>query len=629
MADNLIPLVPADLNRLGPQVITWLHEIFSFSKGNFWSISDHIDGLPPVRLSERQRQRASQALAEGKGFWDRIGQQVLIPIRDRSATPDRLITIGTLVLYRVDRSIGPEEADRWLPAMQSWVETKLRILRLESSISESGEIPGYVYLALEALSKEGRSPASLLHIVDRPSIKTNSCSPDHIIELCSMSWRHSDPEWLGKSSRNFWFLLPEIDGEKLSCGIKRLIPLARSNKLRISKVYGHLISEPFNIGRAREDIDGLESLAKELGTATFCTYDLKALEGRLCLDGLRSRLDQVKGVVKASSRCAIAYVMPVPHGLKDGLGRNIISISAGAESVFLVKKLDRKAQESDLYQWGNKIQKLCTAAQGTPSTIGIAGSNQPLTGPSRAPVAVLWAFLHANLLGKGSLAVHDSLSWNVRGDEFLSWGDIRGACREYRLGLKVDPSNANLLNSLGVCLAELGRTKEAIKAFSRAAKAAPQDFMTHYNLGGAYLQERDLKSAEEALKEAYMLNPEDVRTTSRMAEVFIESDQAGKALEILEPLVKRHGQPSSGTVFRILGKAYRSLNRWQEAKTAWQKSIKNNPGDSESMALLALGYFEETNDRETATRLGQQAKRLAGKSKQVRSVICRLNKKLK
>ena len=629
MADNLIPLVPADLNRLGMQVITRLHEIFFFSEGNFWSISDHIDGLPPARLSERQRQRASQALAEGKGFWDRIGQQVLIPIRERdlSTAPDRLITIGTLVLSKIDHSIGPEEANRWLPILQSWVENQLRILRLEASIARPGEIPLYVYLALEAFSKDRKSPASLLHIVEGHSTRTNS--PDHIIEICSMSWGHSDSEWLGKNSRDSWILLPETDGEKLSCGIKRLIPLARSNKLHISRAYGHLIPESFDVRQAKKDIDDLEKLAKELGTAFFCTYDLKVLEGRLRLDGLRLKLDQVRRAIKGGSRCAIAYVMPVPHGLKEGLGQDTISISAGTESAFLVKKIDRKAKDSDLPQWANKVQGLCVAIQGRPSTIGIAASNQPLTGPYKAPVAALWAFMHADLLGKGSLAVHDSLTWNVRGDEILSWGDIRGACREYRLGLRVDPSNANLLNSLGVCLAELGRTKEAIEVFSRAAEASPQDFMTHYNLGGAYLQRGDLKSAEEALKEAYRLNPEDVRTASRMAEVLIESDQAREALEILEPLVKRHGQPSSGAVFRILGKAYRALDCWQEAKTAWQQAIKNNPGDSESMALLALGYLEETNDRETAIRLGQQAKALGGKSKQIRSVICRLNKKLK
>ena len=303
-------------------------------------------------------------------------------------------------------------------------------------------------------------------------------------------------------------------------------------------------------------------------------------------------------------------------------------ISGGRDNAFLIRKFGKKSREPDLIRWGNEIQRLCTAAQSTPSTIGIAASYQPAAGPSRAPVAALWAFMHADMLGNGSVAIHDSLTWNVRGDEILSWGDLPGACRSYRRGLKIEPSNTNLLNSLGVCLAELGRTKEAIDAFSRAVNSAPENFMALYNLGGIYFQRGDLGSAEKALKRAYALKPGDLRLAGRMAEVLIESNRAKEALDVLSPFADKPGQPVPGAIFRILGKAYRILNRWQDAKTAWQQAIKNNHEDSESMALLALGYLEETHDRETAVKLGRQAEALGGGSRQVRTVLCRLNKKL-
>jgi tetratricopeptide (TPR) repeat protein len=624
----LLHLVPKDLERLGDRVIKYLGEIFPFSEWIFCSISDHVDGLPPTRLSERQRQRASQALSEFKGFWDRIGQQVLIPIRDRSAAPNHQTTLGTLVLFEVENSIGPEEAERWLPVLQSCLENKLEILRLEFSLSRSGEIPPYVSLALEAIYKEEKSSTSLLHLIQKPPANANYCSPEGMIELCSMLWRYSDPEWLGGNPVDFWILLPGVGEKKLSSGLRRLIPKARIMKILISKAYGHYISGPFDISRVREDIYGLEWLAEELDTANFCTADLKALEDRLGLEDLGLRLDQVKKAVKGSTKCVVAYVRPAPHDLKDALGPDGVFISEEKNNAFLIKKLGRKAQEPDLAQWGNEIQKLCTAAEGMPSTIGIAASYQPAVGLSRAPVAALWAFLHADLLGDGSLAIHDSLTWNVRGDEILSWGDLPGACRNYRLGLKAEPSNANLLNSLGVCLAELGRTKEAINAFFRAANTSSGNFMALYNLGGIYFQKGDLRSAEKALKKAHALKPGDPRLAGRMAEVLIESNRAKEALDLLCPFVDRHDQPVPGAIFRILGKAYRVLNRWQDAKTAWQQAIRNNHEDSESMALLALGYLEETHDRETAAKLGRQAGALGNKSKQVRIILCQLNKKL-
>ena|GEM_PF-1112924 len=637
MTDPIFHLVPSDLERLGNQVIKWLGEIFPFSEWTFCPISDHVDGLPPAKFSDRQRQRASHALSECKGFWDRIGQQVLIPIRDLSATsnhqitqslPNHQITLGTLVLFKKDNSIGPEEAERWLPVLQSWVENKLEVLRLESSFSRSGKIPKYVYLTLEAVFKKEEPSTSLLHIIQKPSANSNYCDHKSVIDLCSMIWRRSDPEWLGGNPGDFWILLPGVDEDKLSFGLKQLISKARIVKMLISKAYGHHISGPFDIRHVEEDIYSLERLAGELGTAIFCTDDLKALEDCLGLERLGLRLDQIKKVVKGSSKYAVAYVKPAHHVLKDALGQDGVFISEKKDNAFLIRKLGRKAREPDLAQWGSEIQKLCTAAQGTPSTIGIAAGSQPAVGPSRTPVSALWAFMHADLLGNGSVAIHDSLTWNVRGDKILSWGDLPGACRNYRLGLKTEPLNANLLNSLGVCLAEQGRTKAAINAFSRAAGTSPENFMALYNLGGVFFQKGDLRSAEKVLKKARALKPVDMRLAGRMAEVLIESNRAKEALEVLGPFVDRHDQPVPGAIFRILGKAYSILNQWQEAKTSWQQAIKINHEDSESMALLALGYLEETHDWKTATKLGRQAEALGKKSKHIRTILCQLNKKL-
>jgi tetratricopeptide (TPR) repeat protein len=114
----------------------------------------------------------------------------------------------------------------------------------------------------------------------------------------------------------------------------------------------------------------------------------------------------------------------------------------------------------------------------------------------------------------------------------------------------------------------------------------------------------------------------------RMAEVLIESDRAKEALEILAPFAGRPEQPLPGAIFRILGKAYQALNQWKKAKTSWQQAIKKNHEDSESMALLALGYLEEINDRETASKLKRQAEVLGNRTKQTRTILERLNRKL-
>ena len=173
-----------------------------------------------------------------------------------------------------------------------------------------------------------------------------------------------------------------------------------------------------------------------------------------------------------------------------------------------------------------------------------------------------------------------------------------------------------------------GPSKEAIDAFSKAVNTYSGNFMALYILGGIYFQKGDIRNAEKAMEKARSLKPGDLRLSGRMAEVLIESNRPKKALEILSPLIERANQPLPGAIFRILGKAYRALNQWQKAKTSWQQAIKKNHEDSESMALLALGYLEETNDWETAAKLSRQAEALGKKSKQTRTILGQLNKKL-
>ena len=178
---------------------------------------------------------------------------------------------------------------------------------------------------------------------------------------------------------------------------------------------------------------------------------------------------------------------------------------------------------------------------------------------------------------------------------------------------------------LGMVELKEGNLRQAYGILSKAVELSPDNLEAQLHLGRLLLAG---KAPEKAMEKARVLKPGDMRLASRMAEVLIESNRAKEALEILSPFIDRSDQPLPGAIFRILGKAYRALNQWQEAKTSWQQAIKNNHEDSESMALLALGYLEETNDWETAAKLRRQAEALGGKSKQTRTILGQLNKKL-
>ena len=86
---------------------------------------------------------------------------------------------------------------------------------------------------------------------------------------------------------------------------------------------------------------------------------------------------------------------------------------------------------------------------GAPVSIGIA--TYPLLdyGRERIIENAHKALRHATFFGPGTCTVFDAVSLNISGDEKYQSGDIEGAVQEFEMGLRLDPSNVNLHNSLG------------------------------------------------------------------------------------------------------------------------------------------------------------------------------------
>jgi tetratricopeptide (TPR) repeat protein len=63
------------------------------------------------------------------------------------------------------------------------------------------------------------------------------------------------------------------------------------------------------------------------------------------------------------------------------------------------------------------------------------------------------------------------------------------------------------LNNLGRCLAEQGKTKEAINHFSDAARLNPNYLEAHFNLANAYMTERRYVEAMAEFNEALRIQP--------------------------------------------------------------------------------------------------------------------------
>ncbi len=107
------------------------------------------------------------------------------------------------------------------------------------------------------------------------------------------------------------------------------------------------------------------------------------------------------------------------------------------------------------------------------------------------------ALSHAAFFEPGSVVVCDEVSCNIAGDMFYGDGDIVLAVKEYKRGLLLQPEDGNLLNSLGVCYAQMNRHKLAMECFDKACESKKDRFMALYNLG---LEQQILNDKKVPLK---------------------------------------------------------------------------------------------------------------------------------
>lgn len=646
---NLRPITisGSDFIRLLPLLLDELKTKFPFSTGK--AVIVHLDGssfpydkiLSGEILSERQLVRVSESLRNNEAFLDRVGLKVFVPVLCSGDVS------GILVLSGISRAVGPEEDGRILPLLKAYVEERLQTLRIETSLVPPGGLPRYLALCLEyPLQEEKGSESSFLHLIWADGIKDNakgSCmtkrstarkiyDKDALLGLCVKLWPDTAPEWIGGNRDEAWVYLSSINGSKLSIGLKDIIATARRSGLFFLRAYGYSFSRCADPQLCLNAIKNTEADAVALGISVISSEDLEIFKDKIGVHNIVERFAALSDSCKGMRNAVVAFARPVSKGLKDSQIDGLKFIETGPDSAFIVQKsLDSNQDQIDIKDMADRLLKRCSLTNGAPITLGAYKQGRAVS-----PLPAIYAYLHAALLGQGASAVFDAVTLNVWGDELFAWGDLVGACRAYREGLKMDPTSANLLNSLGVSLARLGKIKEACDTFLKAIRYSPEEFMAYYNLGGLLLDMDRADEAEKVLGDAYRLEPGDIRVVVRFAEALLNNGKIKEAEGVLGPLTDHYAngigqkQDIPAVVFRVMGRvAYQGQGGWERAKAAWLEAVRRNPLDIQSLAFLARGYFEIEGDIDTAMRFLRQAKVLDRDGYQAKRLVSTVEKALK
>lgn len=243
---------------------------------------------------------------------------------------------------------------------------------------------------------------------------------------------------------------------------------------------------------------------------------------------------------------------------------------------------------------------------GVTAAMGLAG--YPFLNLSRAdvPENCRKALDHALLLPKGPrLAVFDSLSLTVSGDRLFAMGDIYAAMEEYKQALLADEDNRLARNSLGICLAKLGRLPQARAEFTRVIGRDAKNTMALYNLGCVCRRLGENAAARSAFQKCLKANPGHVYSLLRLGRMAEESRRFEAALKYYKRAAEAPNGPA--LTLRHLARLAYKRGRLEEAREHLHQALLHDPKDAFSLHLLARLYLEEGQDPAIAEAMARQA----------------------
>jgi tetratricopeptide (TPR) repeat protein len=283
-----------------------------------------------------------------------------------------------------------------------------------------------------------------------------------------------------------------------------------------------------------------------------------------------------------------ALVLCIARMLEEICAVNIAGWGFIEPDIFGCYIKDRTDKET--LEIGASLQEQLSAC--CKETVSIGAAQFPALNFSRGQVFenARKALHHAAFFGPNSKVLFDAVSLNISGDMLYQEGDISGAIREFQTALKIDPSNVNIHNSLGVCYARLGKHEEAREFFSTAKWISPDEVMPVYNLGLVCLITGNRKEALDLFLEAQFIENGIYEVVYQIGKIYLEESDPIRAKPYFEEAVKI--RPASGTGYRYLGDCCLAMNQQNEAVVAYKKAVKLNPNDASS--LSSLGYLFHT-----------------------------------
>jgi tetratricopeptide (TPR) repeat protein len=192
-------------------------------------------------------------------------------------------------------------------------------------------------------------------------------------------------------------------------------------------------------------------------------------------------------------------------------------------------------------------------------------------------------------------------------------GDQIRALGHYEDALKIDPNSIEAVRGAAfLCVAKQLNDK-AVSLLERLLRLAPRDAAARAQLGAVYAALGRMEAAETVLKAVLAQEPENRSALTGLANVYLKTGRAQSAMDLLE---KSSVSVGSFEPAFLLGSAYSSEGRYQEAVRAFQRAIQLDASQAEVyyQMAMALGKLNRTEERTQALQRFRELKEKGQKS---------------
>ena len=232
-------------------------------------------------------------------------------------------------------------------------------------------------------------------------------------------------------------------------------------------------------------------------------------------------------------------------------------------------------------------------------SIGIAGYPSNDFPRNRIMDNALKALDHAAFLGPDTTVDFDAVSLNISGDGLYTQGDLQGSINEFQHALRLDPSNVNVRNSLGVCYGVLKQYPDALSEFEAAIRSAPGEVMAVYNYGLVKMLTHHPNQALDYFLQAERIRDDIFEVTFHIGKAYLQLEQPEKGLEYFIKAESLNSKTAG--VYRLMGRCHAILGARDQAIAAYSQAVRINPNDAEALSDLGRQYDLRDENLEIAT----------------------------